>query len=200
MANFSAATRVANGPKYCALRLFSSGDARGDRRARVRIVENQLDQRRETQAQTLIVGLGEFAAQGLVEQKRRFKVGAGGCPFDPANALAQIELAALSIGEAEQALQAAAQVRSLADVGLAGLILTAQQKHRRTRRHGGEEVSVAVGSEFEAVRCHQEIVFHHGDTEGTEKPKQETKARNQSACHPERAAGFAASRRAPIPA
>ena len=139
-------------------------DARGDRRARVRIVEDQLDQRRKTQPQAFVVGLGEFAAQRLVEQERRFEVGAGGGPLDPAHAVAQVQFAGMAVDGAEQALQAAAQVRSLADVWLAGLVLSAQQKDCRTRRRGGEQVRVAVRQEFNALGEHEEILVHHRDT------------------------------------
>ena len=164
--------RDAGGERPKILRVaLHCGDARGDRRPRVRIVEDQLDQRRETQAQAFVVGLGKFAAQRLVEQERSFEVGAGGGPLDPAHALAQVQLAGLSFDGAEQALQAAAQVRGLADVGLAGFVLSTQQKHRRTRRNGGEQLGVAVGSEFDALGEHEEILVHHGDTEGTEAMK-----------------------------
>ena len=168
-------------------------DARGDRRPRVRIVEDQLDQRRKTQAQAFVVGLGEFAAQGLVEQERSFEVGAGGGPLDPAHALAQVQLAGLSIDGAEQALQAAAQVRGLADVRLAGLVLAAQQKHRRTRRSSGEQLGVAVGDELDALGS-TDIV----STTETRRA-QRNQCRNQR-CHPERAPPRRASRRSPIPA
>src|SRR5208283_5794950 len=50
---------------------FQAADARGDRRARIWIVENKLHQRRKTQAQTFVVGPGELAAQNFVEQERR---------------------------------------------------------------------------------------------------------------------------------
>ena len=44
---------------------FHSADARGDDRARVGIVENQLDQRRKSQTQALVVGLGNSRRRTL---------------------------------------------------------------------------------------------------------------------------------------
>ena len=173
LANFSAATRVGNGPKYCAFAL-QAADARGDGRARIRVVEDELDQRRKAQPQALVVGLGELAAQGFVEQERRLEVRAGRGPLDPAHAIAQVQLAALSLDGAEQALQAAAQVRGLADVRLAAFFRSAQHEHRRARRSGGEQLGVAVGNELNALHARDDSSppQRHRGTEQTERRKQ----------------------------
>src|SRR5208337_1780076 len=83
---------------------FSPGDARGHGRAWVRIVENELDQRRKAQPYALVVALGELAAQNFVEQERRLEVRASRSPLDPADTIAQVQLAAWPFAGAEQPL------------------------------------------------------------------------------------------------
>ena len=58
------------------------------------------------------------------------------------------------LGRAEQALQAAAQVGGLADVGLGLRIGAAEEEDRGRSGDGGESFGVAVGDELEALGQH----------------------------------------------
>ncbi len=132
-----------------------AADARGHGRARIRVVEDELDERRKTQPQALVVGLGKLAAQRLVEQERRFEVGAGRRPLHPAYPVTQAELAGLSFDCAEQSLQAAAQVRRLADVGLAD----PPSREARTPPRSPEQRQTARNRGQGRTRCGSQ----HGD-------------------------------------
>ena len=59
---------------------------------------------------------------------------------------------------AEEALQAAAQVGGLADVGLGLGIVAAEQEDGRGGRGGGEGFGVAIGDELEALGQHEVIL------------------------------------------
>ena len=59
---------------------------------------------------------------------------------------------------AEEALQPAAQIGGLADVGLGLGIVAAQDKDRRGGRSGGEDFRVAIGDEFQALGQHSGIL------------------------------------------
>ena len=132
-----------------ASRLLAPADARGHRGPRIRVVEDQLDQRRKAKAQAVAIGGGELVPQCFVQSERSFEVGAGRSPLDTANALAQIEPAALAFGRREQPLQTASQVRRLADIRLAALCAS-QHEHGCARRSGGEEFSIAFGNKVHA--------------------------------------------------
>ena len=55
----------------------------------------------------------------------------------------------------EQALQAAAQIRRLADVGLGLGVRSAQKKHGRGRRDRGEDLRIPLRREFQALGQHE---------------------------------------------
>ena len=122
---------------------MSRAEARGDGGAWIFIFKMQLDQRRETEAQAVAdKSSGKVARRTLIEQKAGFKVGTGGRVLDRAYAIAQVELLRALFDWAEQPLQAAAQIRGLADVGL-GLRIArraaetppARPERRRRLRH-----------------------------------------------------------------
>src|SRR5208337_5019085 len=142
-----------------------AADARGDGRARIRIVEDELDQRREAQSQAFVVSLRELLPQSLVKQERRLEIRARRGPLSPAHAIAQIQLASLALRSSQQPLQATAQVRGLADVRLAAFVRSPKHEHSRPRRHCGEQLGVAVRDTLDALRWHEKILLHYGDTE-----------------------------------
>src|SRR6266851_2174338 len=125
--------------------------------ARVFIFEVQFYQRREAKAQTVGIGLGKSFPQDFVEQETRLEVGAGGGVFDPANAIAQVEFFGALLDRTQQALQAAAQVRRLADVRLS-LFVAAKQEHGGSGRGDGEDFGIAFRREFQALGQHEIIL------------------------------------------
>ena len=106
----------------------------------------------------LRVGLRKSFAQDLVEKEAGFEVGAGGRVLDGADAIAQIEFLCALFDRTQQALQAAAKIRSLADVRLGLGVFAAQQEHSRRGGDGGEDFRVAFGGELQALGQHEIIV------------------------------------------
>src|SRR5208337_2754735 len=81
------------GLKWAVEKAVTTGasQARGDGGTGIWIFEMQLDQWRESEAQTVGISLGKRLAQDLVEQEAGFEVRAGRCEFDPADAIAQVK-------------------------------------------------------------------------------------------------------------
>ncbi len=88
-----------------------------DRGPRVLVVEVQPDHWREAQTEPGGIGFRKRDTEHLVEEKPRFKIGTGGGVFDGAYAVAQVQALGAFLGDGKQALQTAAQVGGLADVG-----------------------------------------------------------------------------------
>ena len=96
----------------------------------------------------LVVLLRKLAAQQAIQGKACLEVSTYLAELDARNAFAQTESA--SLGGSEQALEAAAQIRRLAHVGLGPCGFRAQHKDRRPGRELGEEGFVLFGHEFDA--------------------------------------------------
>ena len=70
-------------------------------------------------------------ADGTVEKKAVFELGAGKCVLDASSALAQIQSLALGRSRGKQTFETFSQVGCLVDVGLSLRIASAQQKYSR---------------------------------------------------------------------
>src|SRR5260370_9758013 len=109
----------------------------------------QLDERSETQAKGIRVGLGKGGAQDLIEDESRFEVGAGQRVFDPADAMAQVEPSRMLLRSGKQALQPPPKVGSLADVGLGVGVRAAQKKHGRGGSYDGEHAALTFRAQLD---------------------------------------------------
>ena len=130
---------------------------RGDRRARIFIFQVQLDQRGEAQAQTVGIGLGKAVRSARYRRKPDSKSEPVAVYSMERTRSRRFSLRVCS-GGPEEALQAAAQVGSLADIGLGLGIVAAKQKDGRRGRNGGECFRVAIGDELEALGQHEVIL------------------------------------------
>ncbi len=137
---------------------FEASQACGDGSPWILVFEMQLHQRREAEAHAVAVRLGKSGAQHSVKQEAGFKVGTGRRVLDPADAVAQIEPLVAFCDRAEQALETAAEVGSLADVRFHLRVLPAKQEHGQSGGDGGEDFGVAFGGEFQAVGQHEAIL------------------------------------------
>lgn len=122
------------------------------------VFQVQLHQRRKTQTEARGVGAGKNGSQELIQEKTGFEIRPGRAVFDGANALAQVELLAVLGRWAEQPLQAPAQVRSFADVGLGMDVVPAKQEHGGPGRNCREYLGVLRGHELEPGRKHEAIL------------------------------------------
>ena len=129
----------------------------GNRGARVFIFHMQLEQRGKTEAQAVRVSFRESRAKLSIQEKTGFEIGARGSELDGAHAVAQVQSAGL-FRRAEEALQAAAQVGGLADVGLGLGIVAAQEEDGGRGWSGGENFRIAIGSEIQALGQHEAIL------------------------------------------
>ena len=68
----------------------------------ISVIEDELDQRRETEAQALVVGFGKLAAQGLVKQNVASKSEPSWRPLHHAHTIAQVQFAGLAFERAQQ--------------------------------------------------------------------------------------------------
>src|SRR5580700_4096964 len=133
-------------------------EAGGDGGAWVFVFEMQLYEGCEAETKPVGIGLGEGLAERGIEDKTGFEVGPGGRVFDGADAVAQVEFLGTLFHGAEQALQAAAKIGGLADIGLGLQIGSAQQKHGWSDGNSREDFEVTLGSEFQALGQHGIIV------------------------------------------
>ena len=129
----------------------------GDRSARVFIFHVQLEQRGEAQAEAVGVGLGEGLAQHAIQEKAGFEIGTGGGVLDGAHAVAQVQSSRL-FRRAQEAVQAAAQIGGLADIGFGLRIVPAQQEYCRRGRGCCECFRVAIGDELKMLAQHKGIL------------------------------------------
>ena len=126
--------------------------------AGIGVLKVQLDHGCRAQPQAIGISLRKSGPQKLIKQKARFKVRAGRGEFDPANAIAQVELFAQFGRRTEQTLQAPPQVCGFGDVRLGLRIVPAQQKNRRRSRHGGKQFNVLRGDELQLGGEHESIL------------------------------------------
>ncbi len=136
---------------------MKAAQAGRDRGAGELVIEVQLHQWREAQAQAGRVSFRECDSQRLVKKKAGFEVRTGGRVFNRTNALAQVEALGAFFRDGQQALQAATQVGGLGDVGFRALVAT-QEKDRRLRGDGGEDLLVAACIEVKPVEKHRKIL------------------------------------------
>src|SRR5260370_36694625 len=104
----------------------------------------KLDQRCETEAQTVAIRLGECRPQRLVKHQAGFEVRARRCVFDVADSIAQIELLRAFFDPSQQPLQAATQIGCLADVRLGLRGFSAPQEYGRSRWHRSEDLDIPI--------------------------------------------------------
>jgi hypothetical protein len=110
----------------------------------------QLEQRSEAEAEAVAVSLRKNRPECAVQDKSGLEIGSSSGELDPAYAIAEIESSAVLRG-AEEAMQAAAQVRGLADVGFGLGILSTEKEDGGGCGGVGEGFGVAGGHELEAL-------------------------------------------------
>src|SRR5215469_765162 len=128
----------------------------------------KLHEGREAQAQARGIVFGKRVAQEFVEEKTRLEVGTGGGVLDRADAVAQVQTLGALFGSGEQSLQASAQVRGFADIGLGGG-LSAEEEDGRSGRGGGEDLRVVVWDELHPVGQHIPILERSEVHQGRER-------------------------------
>jgi hypothetical protein len=124
---------------------------RSDRRARILVFKVKLNEWRETESQTILVGLRKFCSQDAVQQKAGFEIRSSGRIVDGANPVAQVQLLRSLSDGAEQAKQAPPEIRRLTDVRLGTVIVAAKKKDGRTRGSSREGFGVQLRREFDVL-------------------------------------------------
>ncbi len=130
----------------------------GDGGTRILVLHVQLDQRSKPQAQARGVSLGESRPQQLEEKEARLEIGASGRVFDPADAVAKVQLPGMFCRSIQQTMQAPAKVGGLADVRLRLGIFSAQKEYSRCGRDSREYLGVVRGNELSAGGEHGSIL------------------------------------------